>query len=304
MHVIKDISYFLNSPPIRAEHLQNFIKKYEQGRTKYKLIDVCRTRWISRIDGLDVFEELFTYVVETLEFFSVNPEFTINRDTSNTAQALLAHILSFSFIVCLVITRKVFEFTYSVTALLQAKLNDIINRFELIGSLIDLTSNTRIKIDKYHDEWYSEACKLAQKINVTESVPRTCAGETAKENFPAESPCHYYKLSLSIPLIDTVLSELKRRFEGNQKCIFEGLYLIPYIMVGSLKKNSMSWKDHFKIYLKFYESDFEDLSFRSLDAELRLWEHHSENGSANLPDNVSATLKQISFPVFLLSKEH
>ena len=100
-------------------------------------------------------------------------------------------------------------------------------------------------------------------------------------------------------MIDTVLSELKRRFEGNQKCIFEGLYLIPYIMVGSLKNNiSMSWKDHFKIFLKFYESDFEDLSFKSLDAELSLWEHHWENCSANLPDNVSATLKQISFPCF------
>ena len=43
--------------------------------------------WISRIDGLDVFEELFTYVVETLEYFSVNPESAINRDTSIKAQA-------------------------------------------------------------------------------------------------------------------------------------------------------------------------------------------------------------------------
>ena len=77
--------------------------------------------------------------------------------------------------------------------------------------------NVRVNIDKYHDEWYSEACKLAQKINVSESVPRTCARQTTRENFPAESPSHYYKLFLSIPLIDTVLSELKRRFEGNQK---------------------------------------------------------------------------------------
>ena len=43
---------------------------------------MCRTWWISRIDAVDVFEELFTYVVETLEYFSVNPESTINRDTS------------------------------------------------------------------------------------------------------------------------------------------------------------------------------------------------------------------------------
>ena len=40
MDVIKGISYFLNFPLIRAEHLQNFIKKYKQGKTKCKLIDV------------------------------------------------------------------------------------------------------------------------------------------------------------------------------------------------------------------------------------------------------------------------
>ena len=131
--------------------------------------------------------------------------------------------------------KKIFAFAHSVTALPQDKSN-ITNGFQLVGSLIGLMSNIRINIDKYHDEWYSEACKLAQKINVNESVPRTCARQTARENFPAESPSHYYKLSLSIPLIDTVLSELKSRFEGNKKCIFEVLYIIPYIMVGSLKK--------------------------------------------------------------------
>ena len=103
-------------------------------------------------------------------------------------------------------------------------------------------------------------------------MPRTRARQTARENFPAESPSHYYELSLSIPLTDTVLSELKRRLEGDQKCIFECLQLILYIMFGSLQNTiSMSWKDHFKVFLKFHESDFKDLSFQSLDAELSLW---------------------------------
>ena len=207
MDLIKDISCLFNFSPTWAEHLQNFIKKYEQGKTNFQLIDVCRTRWISRIDGLDVSEELFTYFVETLEYFSVNPESTINIDTSIKAQALLTYISNFNFIVSLDITRKVFGFTHSVSALLQDKWNDIINGFELIGSLIDIMSNIRINIDKNHDECFSEVCKLPQKINVNESVPRTCARQTATENFPAESPSHYYKLSLS--------EWLKRRFEGN-----------------------------------------------------------------------------------------
>ena len=75
-------------------------------------------------------------------------------------------------------------------------------------------------------------------------------------------------------MIDTVLKELKRRFEGNQICIFEGLYTILYIILGSLKSNiSMSWKDHLKIFLKFHGSHFEDLTLKSLDGELSLWEH-------------------------------
>ena len=86
-----------------------------------KPIDVCRSRWISRIDVLDVFEELFTYVVETLYFFSVNPESTTNRDTSIKAQTMLTHISNVNFVVYLVIIRKVFDFTLFVTPLLQAK---------------------------------------------------------------------------------------------------------------------------------------------------------------------------------------
>ena len=49
-------------------------------------------------------------------------------------------------------------------------------------------SNIRDNIDKYHDELLSEACKLARKINVNESVLRNCAPEAIRESFPAESP--------------------------------------------------------------------------------------------------------------------
>ena len=45
---------------MQTEHLQNFFRNCEQGRTKCKLIDVRRTRWISRTDDLEVFEEFST----------------------------------------------------------------------------------------------------------------------------------------------------------------------------------------------------------------------------------------------------
>ena len=113
----------------------------------------------------------------------MNLESKVNRQTRIKVQALLTHISNFNFIVSRVITRKVFEFTNSVTVFFQAKSNDIINEFGLIGSLIDLMSNIRINIGKHHDEWYSEACKLAKKVNVNEFVLGKLQGKISLLNY-------------------------------------------------------------------------------------------------------------------------
>ena len=81
--------------------------------------------------------------------------------------------------------------------------------------------NISVNIDKYHSEWFSQVCQLAKNINVNRFVPRTCARQTTRETSPAESPSDHYKLPLSVPLFDIILSELKRRFEGNQKRILK-----------------------------------------------------------------------------------
>ena len=65
MNTIKEITYFFNFSPICSEHLQQIIKNGSQNKGKTKLFDVCRTRWVSGIDGLDVFEDILIYIVQT-----------------------------------------------------------------------------------------------------------------------------------------------------------------------------------------------------------------------------------------------
>ena len=93
---------------------------------------------MTRIDGLDVFEDILIYIIQILEYFCLSQDSNVNRDTVAKAQVLLNHVTNFNFIVTLVVTRKVFDYTHSVTELLQAKSNDIVKGFDLIGSLIDL----------------------------------------------------------------------------------------------------------------------------------------------------------------------
>ena len=136
MNTIKEITYFYNFSPIRSENLQPIIKNAYQNKGKAKVFEVCRTRWVTRIDGLDVFEDILIYIIQILLHYT-NLHY-LNRDTVAKAQVLLNHVTNFNFIVTLVVTRKVFDYTHSVTELLQAKSNDIVKGFDLIGSLIDL----------------------------------------------------------------------------------------------------------------------------------------------------------------------
>ena len=82
MSTVKDVTYFFKFLPIRADHLDKFIlSKGEGKKVKIKLLDPSCTRWLARIDGLDIFEDEFVSIEKTLEFLCLNPESKVNRDT-------------------------------------------------------------------------------------------------------------------------------------------------------------------------------------------------------------------------------
>ena len=105
----------------------------------------------------------------------------------------------------------------------------------------------RHDIDNCHEKWYKEALELARILAMVEVVPRVCSKQTLRENYSPNSSSVYYKLSLTIPLVDTVLGELKRRFEGNETYVFSGFYVFPYVMVACLKSLAReTWRDFSK----------------------------------------------------------
>jgi hypothetical protein len=69
------------------------------------LINVCKTRWVARIDGLSVFIEIFLAVV--------------NVESTRKACYLFILVTSFPFIVTLVVVSKCLEVTRRLTVQLQ-----------------------------------------------------------------------------------------------------------------------------------------------------------------------------------------
>ena len=88
--------------------------------------------------------------------------------------------------------------------------------FDLVVSLIDVISNTRVDI--LFAEWYKHASELAQKISVNEVKPRVCFKQTNRKNYNANSIADYYKVSLTIPLTKIVLQILKEDPRETKQC--------------------------------------------------------------------------------------
>ncbi|XP_046857691.1 52 kDa repressor of the inhibitor of the protein kinase-like [Xenia sp. Carnegie-2017] len=264
------------------------------GRKK-KLIDVCRTRWVERIDGLDTFQQLLIPVFKTLREMKKNVDKDHSLNVSSDASELLDLLEKFDFVVALVICRNVFDSTIGVTQLLQGKSIDIMDGLHLITSLKTFVVNVRNSIDKYHDTWYEESLALARELDIDEAKPRTVGRQTTRANVPYKTTSEYYKRIFSIPLVDHLNSALKARFNTDSVNVYNGLSIVPYKMI-SLLNNGMNWKEKFKVVSNFYHDDLPNPL--ALDSEILLWETYWVDYEGTIPDSISATLKALKFEGF------
>ena len=296
MDQIKDISYFFNLSQPRQQMLETAIKTHCPESRSTKLIDVCRTRWVERVVGLDHFEEMFIAIVQTFENMCNNLQRECNRDTQSKALSHLKLVTSYEFIVALVITRNVFDLTIDVTRVLQARNNDILDAIHLINTLKAKFSEIRCNIHFYHKKWYDNALELAKKVKVCESKPRICSRQTNRSNPPSEDTSQYFLRSISIPLVDHVVSGLASRFDTSITS-YHGLVLVPSKLLHfKYAKTATPWKQQFHTFFKFYEDDMPNPY--SIDAELELWEKYWVDYKGCHPNSVGQTLKCMPHGVF------
>ena len=69
-----------------------------------------------------------------------------------------------------------------------------------------------------------------------ESSQRLCSKQTNRANQPSSTPSEYYKRSFTIPVIEHLENDLNARFPEKKLKIFDGLMIIPDVML-QCKKN-------------------------------------------------------------------
>ena len=114
-------------------------------------------------------------------------------------------------------------------------------------------------------------------VGTEPSFLRRCSRQIHQSNIPANSPSEYYCHSLSIPLVDHLISKMQSRFSSHQQTALLGLSIVPSVMV-TLSPEECESK--VSVLSAMYQGD---LSRGCVDSELHCWqmkwqEHLKENG--------------------------
>ena len=260
------------------------IHKEIPSETRDTLLDVCRTRWILRLDGMQRFEELLGAISAALDIISNDN--TYNKDARSDASGLLHRIFTFDFIINLVIVRHTLAHIQPLTYELQQVKLDISAVYDAVDTCLNTLKRVREQIDLKHKSWYDHAASLAYKHNITIQKPRIVNIQMHRENYNAVTPEEYYRRSLSVPFLDQIINQLEERFSSRHRVHGYAFYAIPSCVI-----SDKQWKQQIISFANEYTHLLPNAA--ALPTEMDGWETFWSgimSKEHRVPDNIRDAL--------------
>ena len=294
MGVVGRVYQFFTAHPKRQRAFEKAITDHQPASTSQKLKDMCRTRWIQRIDAVDVFKCLFLSIVDCFENICNDGAGLWSADSLTDARGLQLAITTTEFVSALVITNSCLKYIQALTSSLQAEAKDIVAAMKEIDTVIATVQYVRDNIETHHSKWFLTISEMLSQMGVEPCVPRRCGRQIHRSNVPADTPMEYYRRTISIPMVDHLLSELQSQFGDHQRTAMLGLSIVPSLF---LSLESAECISRFKELADLYESDLR--SPESLESELHCWhtkwqQQVRDRGESSLPTSLTLTLRHVS----------
>ncbi|XP_050066070.1 zinc finger MYM-type protein 1-like [Aphis gossypii] len=160
--------------------------------------------------------------------------------------------------------------TISVSRILQNVNADISNSTKVINDVID---NLEKKRKNSTDEFKSlfEECKNEMnKLEIDIKKPRIVSRQNSRRNYSTNSVEDYYRISIYIPLLDSVLDDLKCRFLNEKSQAL--LKLSKVIPRNIVETDDEDVYNLLKLVIKYFTFDENnEINETELKSELNLW---------------------------------
>ena len=166
MDDVRLVSDFFNNLPKKIIVLKEKVQEMYPKSHNEKLFNVCRTRWLARINGLSSFRKVYLAILAALKV--VRTDKSNENDTCYRAGGMLKAI-----ILSLVVDERYLKCTKPLTLQLQFASLDGGKAGEKV-SLLYLTNNElRPDVDEVHQYYYDMAVELAEEGGVKPFKKRT-----------------------------------------------------------------------------------------------------------------------------------
>ena len=196
---------------------------------------------------------MMTPILATLDLIATNHDGSYNSKDARSDAKGLYWTFRFFFIIHLVIVRYVMSHTLPLTYKLQQKQLDVVKVYQAVDTVIKSLQECRNNINDKNPKWYDKAVQFEAEYDTLPSIKRITGQQTLRANYKTDTPMEYYKLSLTVPLLDRVISEMKTCFSKDHRAHSLGFFLLPSVVLYSLH-----WKENVSNFAVDYKSDFPD----------------------------------------------
>ena len=133
-----------------------------------------------------------------------NVDNTWNDESTQKVVNIYRYIITFEFVITLVIVSRCLEVTRPLTKQLQTASYD--------------AGAARNKVSLFY-------VMLEKKSTETEPVkPGTVSRQVYRDNVPANSPSEYFRRSVSVPFLDHLIGHINSRFSLSNLDVMDALY--------------------------------------------------------------------------------
>ena len=119
-----------------------------------------------------------------------------------------------------------------ITKTLQRRSTDVVKAFNEVESVVNDLGAVRSNIDSEFDTVYDQAMRMAERMNVIPSTPRMAQRQMHQDTIEEANPKEYYKQVITIPILDTLILEMKFRCNKFSITASKVLYLVPKLICG------------------------------------------------------------------------
>lgn len=227
--LIKKVITFFRESPYRRKYVP-------------KIPLFCETRWSAKYKSIRIFSEHFEEIRNALEHLSNTME--VNGDTRSKANQLLCAISNSKFIVCLRIISHYSAKLEPVCNILQAKTINLLSTRKHIQILLSTLKGHRDNAVTYFKAIFQKCVLDGEKFDVDIKIPRLAARQTQRANYATDNVEDYFRYSLFIPYLDSVIQSIEIRFSQETEDAYALSIFHPHLITNDEKFSVLRTKIH------------------------------------------------------------